>query len=86
MTNTQEKSKQKSIGCSIDYELFERWKKSGVKVNHVFALGMQAVERNPGYIERILTLETHVDKLNKRLLSLELRTEIENRISPEAKP
>jgi hypothetical protein len=62
--------KRISVSSTIDEGVYFRWKKSGLKLNHVINLGLMSAESTPGYLSRIRELETGNDKLQKQVSRL----------------
>jgi len=68
-----------NVSSAIDQALYQRWKKSGMRLNHVINLGLMSAEQTPGYLERIRELEEGNGKLQQKLTRLAARiAEIEN--------
>ena len=62
-----------TVSTSLERGLYEGWKASGLKLNHVVRLGLMAARQTPGYIERIRELEEGNTKLQKKLTILMAR-------------
>lgn len=68
-----------NVSSAIDKALYDRWKRSGMRLNHVINLGLMAAEQTPGYLERIRELEEGNAKLQQKLTLLYTRiVEMEN--------
>lgn len=68
-----------NVSSSIEQPLYLRWKKSGMRLNHVIQLGLMSAEQTPGYLERIRELEDGNQKLQQKITRLASRiAEIEN--------
>jgi hypothetical protein len=55
------------ITTSVPFEWKERAKLTGLKLNHIFGLGLKAAEENPQFIERIKLLEKEVENKDSHL-------------------
>lgn len=55
---------------SLRKDVYETWKRSGLKLNHVIQLGLMTHNKTPGYLERIRELEAGNDKLQRKLTIL----------------
>lgn len=62
-----------NVSSAIEKSLYDRWKKSGMRLNHVISLGLMAAEQTPGYLERIRELEEGNTKLQAKITSLARR-------------
>lgn len=62
-----------NVSSAIEKALYDRWKKSGMRLNHVISLGLMAAEQTPGYLERIRELEEGNAKLQTKLTTLSRR-------------
>ena len=62
-----------NVSSAIDQGVYQRWKKSGMRLNHVINLGLMSAEQTPGYIERIRELEEGNTKLQAKLTRLAAR-------------
>lgn len=58
------------VTTTLERPIYEAWKASGLKLNHVVGLGIQTARQNPGYLARIRELEEGNDKLQKKLTIL----------------
>ena len=56
-----------NVSSSINKELYERWKKTGIKLNHIITLGIMNAEHTPGYLQRICELEEGNNKLQAKI-------------------
>ena len=51
------------VSTVLEKDVWERWKASHLKLNHVVMLGLMSAEQTPGYIARIRELEQGNEKL-----------------------
>jgi len=65
---------QTNVSSTITTEEWQRWKKSGMKLNKIINLGLQAAEQMPGFINRINELEGDNKRLQEkvRMLAMQL--------------
>lgn len=59
----------RQINTRIEEEIYRRWKATGHKLSHIVTLGIMAAEKNPGYIDRIATLEQNNTAIMRKLES-----------------
>ena len=75
------------ISGNISPQVYDRWKRSGMKFANVFSMGMNAVEQTPGYIDRVRELEEGNIKLQKYVTTLYAQNhEMQRRLGELEKP
>lgn len=55
------------VTTSLQPQVYDAWKASGLKLNHVVHLGLMSASKTPGFVMRINELEEDNKKLQRKL-------------------